>query len=99
MPAKSGGADQPLTVVDLALEVLGITILEITVVDGMSCDPPSARSTDCSSSGGNESGRMRCGGSVRRTSSGMTSVHSSRFGNESGVSCVSRRGFGAISLS
>ncbi|MGZ3292402.1 MAG: hypothetical protein ACXU9D_03920 [Xanthobacteraceae bacterium] len=98
MPAKSGGADQPLTVVDLALEVLGITILEITVVDGMSCDPPSARSTDCSSSGGNESGRMRCEGSVR-TSSGMTSVPSSRFGNESGVSCVSRRGFGAISLS
>jgi hypothetical protein len=50
--------------------------------------------------GGSESGGTRWERSLRRTSSGMTSVSSSRIllsdlGSESGVSCGARLGFGA----
>jgi hypothetical protein len=57
------------------------------------------RSVDCSSMGGSESGGMRCERSLRRTSSGMTSVPSSRLGSESGTSCGARLGFGAMAAS
>src|SRR5215467_5847295 len=50
----------------------------------------SPRSIDCSSMGGSESGGMRWERSLRRTSSGMTSVPSSRLGSESGTSCGAR---------
>jgi hypothetical protein len=85
-----------LQVVELALE--GFGILEIAVVDGMSCDPAiGALDRLFLQRQRIRPDALRGIGAARVVRDDVGSL--SRFGSESGVSCVSRRGFGAISLS